>query len=243
MKIKAIRTQIFREGDDLMHFIMRRVKRLPEKSVLAITSKIVALAERRTSSLTSERAKERLIKQESQWAAKTRWTWLTIKDNAVMSSAGIDESNADGKLVLLPKDSFAAARDLRRKLKNHYRVKRLGVLITDSRLMPLRAGIVGIALGYAGIRGIRDYRGTPDLFGRTLKMSRVDIADGLATAAVIEMGEGAEQRPLAIITDAYIDFTDRIDRQELLMDFRDDVYLPLFENVKQVKLKRIKGPW
>ena len=243
MRVKAIHTPIFREGDDLMRFVTRHVKRVPEKSVLVITSKIVALAERRTSPFTGERAKERLIRQESQWAVKTRWTWLTIKDNAVMSAAGIDESNADGKLVLLPKDSFVAARDIRRKLKKRYRVKYLGVLITDSRLLPLRAGIVGIALGYAGIRGIRDYRGTPDIFGRPLKMSRVDIADSLATAAVIEMGEGAEQRPLALITDAYIDFSDRTDRQELLMDFRDDVYLPLFENVKQVKLKRIKGTW
>ncbi len=112
-----------------------------------------------------------------------------------------------------------------------YKVKDLGVLITDSRLFPLRAGVVGVALGYAGFRGIRDYRGKPDLFGRKLKMTQTDIADGLATAAVVSMGEGRECRPLALVTGAEIDFTDKVNRKELLIPLEDDMYIPMFRKI------------
>ena len=150
-------------------------------------------------------------------------------------SSGVDESNANGKIILLPKDSFKTARVLCEKLKKHYRIKDLGVIISDSRLLPLRAGIVGVALGYSGFRGVRDYRGTPDIFGRKLKLSRTDIADSLATAAVLLMGEGAEQQPLAVITKAPVQFTNKTDRNELFIDPREDIYQPLFEEIKKIR--------
>src|SRR5262249_14849593 len=146
--------------------------------------------------------------------------------------AGVDESNAAGKLVLLPKDSFKAATKIRKTLQKKYGVKNLGVLITDSRLFPLRAGIVGVALGYAGFKGVKDYRGAKDIFGRILKYSRVDVADSLATAAVLEMGEGAEQQPLAVIEGAGVEFAERVNRKELEMDPREDVYAPLFKKLR-----------
>ncbi|OGY58507.1 MAG: hypothetical protein A3C03_00135 [Candidatus Colwellbacteria bacterium RIFCSPHIGHO2_02_FULL_45_17] len=239
MVVRAVKTRVFRENEDLFAFITKHVRRLPEKSVLVITSKIVALSEGRTHNDSSTKAKERLIKSESEWAMKTKYTWITIKDGTVMASAGIDASNAKGKLILLPKDSYKSARDIRKRLQAHYRVKKFGVLITDSRLFPLRAGIVGVALGYAGFKGIRDYRGTKDIFGRTLTISRTDVADSLATAAILEMGEGKEQQPLAVITDASIEFTDRSpSRRELVMDPSEDIYRPLFERIGKIKLKK-----
>jgi F420-0:gamma-glutamyl ligase len=93
--------------------------------------------------------------------------------------------------------------------------------------------VVGVALGYAGFKGIRDYRGTKDLFGRVLKMSRTDVADSLATAAVLEMGEGSERQPLAVITHARIDITEKVDRNELKIALRDDLYYPLFRRIKE----------
>ena len=83
-----------------------------------------------------------------------------------MANAGIDESNAMGKIILLPKNSFKSAEIIRKKLQNKFGVKNLGILITDSRLFPLRAGIVGVALGYAGFKGIKNYIGKKDIFGR-----------------------------------------------------------------------------
>lgn len=242
MQIKPIKTRIFRENENLFEFILTYVKRIPENSVLVITSKIVALSEGRTVeidlSIPHEQMREKIIKTESEFMLRTKYTWLTIKDGIFMSSAGIDESNADSKIVLLPKNSFTSAGSIRRKLIKKFKLKNIGILITDSRLMPLRAGIIGIALGYAGFRGIRDYRGTPDIFGRILKLSRTDVADSLATSAVLEMGEGKEQQPLVLITNAPILFVNKINKKELYIDPREDIYQPLFEKIKEIKLKK-----
>ena len=152
-----------------------------------------------------------------------------------MASAGIDESNANGKLILLPKDSFRTARNLRNKLQKHYCVKRLGVLITDSRTIPLRAGIIGIALGYAGFCGVKDYRNTSDIFGRKFKFSQTNVADSLATAAVFVMGEGNEQQPLALIKKAPLKFCDRLNQNELRIDLKEDIYCSFFSKLSKMK--------
>mgnify|MGYP001576163613 CR=1 FL=1 len=239
MKIKAIKTRIFRENENLLSFVLKYVKKLPENSVLVITSKIVALSEGRTKeidlSIPHDKMREKIIKAESEYMLRTKYTWLTIKDGMVMSSAGIDESNANGKIILLPRNSFKIAKTIRQQLRKKYKIKNLGVLITDSRLFPLRAGIVGAAIGYAGFKGVRDYRGSPDIFGRILKLSRTDVADSLATAAVLSMGEGKEQQPLALINNAPVQFVEKIDKKELMMDPREDLYQPLFARIKKIK--------
>jgi coenzyme F420-0:L-glutamate ligase len=231
MKITPIKTRVFRENEDLTAFILKYVKSLEENSVLVVTSKIVALSEGRTVIYESELQKTNLIKKESDFALKTKYTWLTIKDGMILASAGIDESNANGKLILLPKDSFKSTEVLRKKLKNKFKIKNLGVLITDSRLMPLRAGVVGVALGYSGFKGIKNYIGKKDIFGRKLEMSKTDIADSLATAAVLCMGEGKEQQPLALITNPPIAFTEKTNKKELLINLREDIYKPMFDKL------------
>ncbi|MDP3778711.1 MAG: coenzyme F420-0:L-glutamate ligase [bacterium] len=231
MIIRPIKTRVFQEGDDLFAFITRYFKKLPEKSVIVVTSKIAALAEKRTVIAGDMQSREKLIRAESELAVPTKYVWLTIKDGIVMASAGIDESNANGKLILLPKDSFKTASLLRKKLQQKYGVTHLGVLITDSNIIPLRAGVTGVALGYAGFRGVKDYRGTPDIFGRKFKFSQTDVADSLATAAVLVMGEGSEQQPLAIIENAPITFCNKIYRKELHIDMRDDMYQPFFSRL------------
>jgi len=231
MIIKPIKTRIFQEGDDLFSFITHYFKKIQEESVIVVTSKIAALAEKRTAIAENDQIKEGLIRVESELAIPTKYVWLTIKDNIVMASAGIDESNANGKLILLPKDSFKIASLLRKKLQKKYGVTHLGVLITDSNITPLRAGVTGVALGYAGFRGIKDHRGTPDIFGRKFKFSQTNVADSLATAAVFVMGESNERRPLAIIKKAPIEFCDNIHRKELHIDMQDDMYNPLFSKL------------
>ena len=231
MQITPIKTRVFRESEDLIVFILKYVKNLRENSVLVVTSKIIALSEGRITEYKNQTEKIRLIKKESEFSIKTKYTWLTIKDGMVMASAGIDESNANGKIILLPKDSFNSAEILRKKLKKKFGLKNLGVLITDSRLMPLRAGVVGVALGYSGFCGIKNYIGKKDIFGRKLKMSKTDIADSLATSAVLCMGEGKEQQPLALIMDAPIIFTNKTNKKELLINPREDIYKPIFDKL------------
>ena len=245
MQVKAIKTRVFKESEDLSSFVLKYIKKVPEKSVVVVTSKIVALSEGRTKeidlSIPHDEMREKIIKAESDYMLRTKYTWLTIKDSMVMSSAGIDESNANGKIILLPKDSFKTASMLRKKLKKIYKIKKLGILITDSRLLPLRAGVVGAAIGYAGFKGVKDQRGTPDIFGRILKLTRIDIADALATAAVLCMGEGKERQPLALINEAPVEFTEKIDKKELVVDPREDLYQPLFERIKKIKKVKFKG--
>lgn len=231
MIVKPIKTRVFKEGENLFDFVCKYFKKIPEKSVIVITSKIVALSEKRTVAVESSKIKgikEKLIMAESEFAIQTKFAWLTIKDGIVMASAGIDESNANGKLILLPQDSFKVAQTIRKKLIKKYKIKDLGVLLTDSRTIPLRAGVSGVAVGYAGFNGIRDYRKKKDIFGRKFKFSRTDVADSLATAAVLVMGEGDEQHPLAIIQDAPIEFREKTRKNELYISIKDDMYAPLF---------------
>lgn len=245
MQIKAIKTRVFRENEDLISFIGEYVKKLPEKSILVVTSKIVALSEGRTveidPKIPHKKMREKIIKAESDFALRTKYTWLTIKDGMIMSSAGIDESNAAGKIILLPKNSFKAAEDIRNNLKKKFKIKNLGILITDSRLLPLRAGIVGATVGYAGFKGVRDYRKTVDIFGRKMKVSRTDVADSLATAAVLLMGEGKERQPLSIIAGAPVEFTEKINKKELMVDPREDMYQPILAQIKRIKNVKFKS--
>ncbi len=230
MKVRPVKTNVFTEGGDLTAFILRHIKKVDEGSVIVVTSKIVALAEGRTRIAKTEKEKVAIIKSESEFMLKTKYVYLTVKDGTVIANAGVDESNADGdgKIILLPKDSYEAARVLRNQLMKHYGVKKLGVLITDSRIMPLRAGVVGVALGYAGFKGLRDYRGTKDIFGRKLKFTQTDVADALATSAVLVMGEGKECIPLALITEAPVTFTNSVSPNELRIDPKEDMYGPFF---------------
>lgn len=233
MKITPFKTRVFKEGEDLAAFVIAHVKKIPEESVLVIASKIVALSEGRFVQHPDVTQKKKLIKKEGEWAVQSHGVWLTEKDGMVMANAGIDESNAKGGIVLLPKDSFESAKILRQALRKKFGIKKLGIVISDSALMPLRAGTVGAALGYAGFKGIREYRGKKDLFGRALKMSRTNVADSIATAATLVMGEGAEQQPLAFVTDAPIEFSEKLSKKELRIPAKEDIFWPLVKSLKK----------
>ena len=230
MQVRAVRTRLFKEGEDIASFVREHTGELENASIVALASKIVALAERRVVERGSEEETQALIRSESEWQRRVlpQW-WLTVRDGTVVVNAGIDASNADGKLILLPRDCFAAAREVRRRLMSEFRLSNLGIVITDSRITPLRAGVLGVALGYAGFKGVRDYRGTPDLFGCPMEVTQTDVADSLATAATLLMGEGRERQPLALIQGAPVEWAEAVDRDELKMPRQQDLFRHLFE--------------
>jgi coenzyme F420-0:L-glutamate ligase len=231
MEIKAIQTRIFKKGDDLVSFVFSSIKKVPESSVVVVASKIVALAEGCTVYPYTKEVFDQLVRSESTWAIQTNKTWLTKSKGMIMAGAGVDESNGNGALTFLPKDPYKSAEALRRALMKRYKVKKLGIIISDSGLLPLRRGVIAQAIGYAGFRGLRDYVGKKDLFGRTLTMSATNIADSLATAGSLAMGEGNECQPLSLITNAPIVFTSVSQRNTLTIADADDMFYPLFKHI------------
>lgn len=229
MQIQSIHTRIFQENESLADFVIENIASLPERSVLVVTSKIVSLAEGRAVPMGSKAERAEWIQKESDVAVKTPYNWITLRQGLAVSNAGVDESNGNGKLVLLPKDCYASARMLWETLRKRYGVHELGVIITDSRTLPLRRGSVGVCLGYAGLKPMKDYTTTPDIFGRPWNLGIANAVDALAAAAVHIMGETNQQRPLALIMDSVVDFTDEPARPlDITIDPKDDFYGDLY---------------
>lgn len=229
MLVKAVKTKIFQAKQNLISFIEYHIPKISDNTILVVTSKIVALSEGRVEENINENSKLKIIKRESELVLQTKYVCLTMKDGVVMANAGVDESNANGKIILLPRDSFKSARILRNYFKKKYDLKNFGVIISDSRSLPLRSGITGVALGYAGFSGLKDYRKQLDIFNRPFHFSRVNVADSLATAAVLCMGEGNERRPLALITGFPFQSLERVNKNELKINIKEDFYGPMFK--------------
>ena len=214
MIIKAIKTRDFLPPkDNLEELLKTYIKSLDEKSVVVVTSKVVAIGEGNCISISSV-DKDELIKSEADKYLERdevpgSLVMHTIKNNMLIASAGIDESNGNNFYILWPKNPQQSAKSIWQILREKFNIKELGVIITDSRLTPLRQGVVGYAIGYFGFNPIKDYRGKEDIFGRKFEMETSNIPDSLASAAVLEMGEGSERKPIAIISDiSDIEFID-----------------------------------
>lgn len=246
MIIQTIQTEKITVGSTtLLGIVGAALSEMQEGSILVITSKIVSICEGRVVKIGTKDKRE-LIREEAQFLIPTEKSKyniaLTISRNMLIPTAGIDESNGDGYYILWPRDPYKTSRDIRRYLITRFRLTDVGVLITDSKTTPLRWGTNGVALGHAGFDGLNNYIGTPDIFGRNLEVTKANIVDGLAAAAVVAMGEGNEQTPLAVISDipfVHFDTTSPTAKQirELRIDLSEDLYSPLIQNAPWVKGK------
>jgi len=119
----------------------------------------------------------------------------------VLANAGIDRSNVTedtDDVLLLPENPDQSATELRRELSDKLGVK-LGVIIADSVGRAWRMGTTGMTLGCAGVEALANLRGKADMFGRILQVSEHAIADSIASAAELLMGEGDEATPVVIV--------------------------------------------
>jgi F420-0:gamma-glutamyl ligase len=167
---------------------------------------------------------------------------LTIKNNLLVGAAGIDESNANGYFSLWPNDPQKSANAIRDYLTKKNNLSHIGVILTDSKLTPLRWGVTGYAIAHSGFVALKNYIGQPDIYGRKLHAEQSHIPDSLASAAVLAMGEGNEQQPLAVITEIpSIEFQKRNPTQEelaaLKININDDIYASLLTGVTWKKGK------
>ena len=219
---------------------------IQEKDIIVITSKIVSICEGRVVKV-GDREKTDLIHEEAEWylpPEKSKYDIsLTITRSTLIPTAGIDESNGDGYYILWPSDPYKTAKDMREKLVAKFGLHDLGVLITDSKTTPSRYGTTGLAIGFSGFHALNNYIDTPDIFGKHLHVTKANVADGLAASAVLTMGEGDEQTPIARIEDAdmvHFDAEAPSDKEQkdLLISLDLDMYAPLLLSAPWVKGKK-----
>jgi coenzyme F420-0:L-glutamate ligase/coenzyme F420-1:gamma-L-glutamate ligase len=212
-------------GDDITDLVLRGLAAsglvLQRGDVVVIAQKIVSKAEGRmvdlrevipspqALALAAEVDKDprlvELILRESTEVVRRRKGVLIVahRSGAVLANAGIDASNVrpegEGEYVLLlPEDCNRSCREIRARLAAHTGIE-VGVVIIDSLGRAWRNGTIGTALGAAGLPALLDLRGRPDLFGRRLRATQVGLADEIAAAASLLMGQADEGTPVVLL--------------------------------------------
>lgn len=210
------------EGNDIAALILDALvacgEALHDGDVLVIAQKIVSKAEgravrlatvtpsARAIALAKETGKDprlvELILGESDEVLRYRRDVIVVAHRLgfVTANAGIDQSNVgsdDAEALLLPRDPDASCSALRATLRRRTGAD-TGVVINDSHGRAWRNGTVGVALGVAGLPALVDLRGRPDLYDRALRITEVGLADELAAAASLLMGQSNEGRPVVL---------------------------------------------
>jgi len=211
-------------GDDIVNAIAEAISisnlNLQDGDILVVTQKIVSKSEGRFKNLAdvipSQAAIEiaetvakdarfvELVLQESKSVLRMRPGTLIVEHKLgfVCANAGIDHSNVQSLggnpedwVLLLPENPDASAKRIRNQINNLFG-RSIAVLIIDSHGRAWRNGTVGVAIGFAGMPGLVDFRGKPDLFGYQLRVTLVAVADELAAAASLLMGQTVEFTPV-----------------------------------------------
>lgn len=240
MNVIPIKTRKITPSDDLYAILDEYVPALHDGDVVAVTSKIVSLTRGAHVPVSDVPDKDAMVENHADYflprSASKYGVYITVKNNIFVSNAGIDISNGDGNYTYWPDDVQEIAADIWNHLKNRHGVTKLGVVITDSVVVPLRWGTRGVGIAWCGFAALRDYIGTPDAFGRALEFSKASVLDGLSSTAVFAMGEGAEQTPIVHIAGTpNVDFQDRPPTDEELSSLRielaDDLFSPILTSV------------
>jgi len=148
------------------------------------------------------------------------------KHGFVCANAGVDQSNVPGERVVapLPKNPDRTARTIRRRIKELTR-KDVAVIISDTHGRPLREGEINIAVGVAGINPVRDRRGETDLFGYELRVKQTAVADELASAAELVIGQAKEGIPVAIIRGYQYPTSEKASAKMLIRKRKKDLFI------------------
>jgi len=231
IELIPIKTETMKDRFDLFEIIVQTIERNKEQildnDIIVISSKFVAMSQGSVVELNTVKSSEQALKMADKFGMNPRLVELVlqesdyifngiegfilaVKDGVMAPNAGIDKSNIQqGFVILHPRDAFNVAQTLRKKFLANAG-KKVGIVITDSRLMPLRIGTVGVAIGVAGFEPVEDLRGNKDLFGNILKVTLKATADSIATAANMIMGESDESIPLVIVRNFNVRMSDEI---------------------------------
>ena len=235
------------EGDDLAKLICNASEKqntpICEEDVVVITHVAVSKAEGNIVNLDqvlpTERAKEiaqktnkepalvEVILSETKEIVRMRRKSLITetKNGIVCANAGVDRSNVEGErnIVLLPKDPNASAQKIRQEIRRLTGCD-VAVIVSDTHGRPFRRGEINVAIGVAGIKPIRDRRGEKDLFGYVLRIKQTAVADELASAAELVIGQANEGIPVAIIRGYKYQVTENASAKELTRPKEKDLF-------------------
>ncbi|NLB00615.1 MAG: coenzyme F420-0:L-glutamate ligase [Methanomicrobiales archaeon] len=219
--IYGLATPLLCPGDDVAAYLLSSVERsaagrFEAGDVVVIAESALATAEGRVVRLTDvepsaealqfaedyqmdPRHVEVVLRESDRVVGGIPGFLLCMKNGTLLPNAGIDASNApEGSLVLLPLDPDASAARIRTAIMEQSRAD-IGVIVIDSRTHAMRLGCSGVAIGCSGIPSVVDERGKKDLFGRELEVTKRAVADCIASAAELVMGEAGECVPAAVV--------------------------------------------
>jgi dihydrofolate synthase / folylpolyglutamate synthase len=249
LTIHPIKTHKILPGESLETILDAYVPRLSERAVLVITSKIVSLCQNRLIAKDQIQDKKALVQQEAdayldeEESHQRYGIYLTLKNKILIPTAGIDESNAGDYYILYPENIPETAQQIWHYLRKRDGLFALGIVLSDSHTTPLRRGVTGIGLGWCGFFPLHNYIGQPDLFDRPFQVSMANLLDGIASAAVLIMGEGSEQTPLCVLEGlSRLHFQDRPPTPEELdlitIEPDQDIYEPILKHCQWLKVKK-----
>jgi coenzyme F420-0:L-glutamate ligase/coenzyme F420-1:gamma-L-glutamate ligase len=231
MELFSLKLPLIKKNDPLYAIMVSEIKEdlgtLREGDIIVIAEKVIATSQGRVINLNdvkviSPKAKrlakdydmdprfvELILQEASMILGGMTHVILSKVDDFLIANSGIDQSNAGpDSVVLLPKELKGVAWQYWKSLRKEFSLKELGVIISDSRVQPLRKGTIGIAIATAGFEPIEDLRGHPDLFNRPMQITMRAVADDLTSAAQFLINEADQQTPVAIIRGAKVKFTD-----------------------------------
>ena len=216
---------LIKPGDDLTEIIIKGVQDTSEKildgDILVIAQKIISKAEDRYVELSSVAPSNMALELAGEVDKDPRYVELVLQESVevvrkkpgvlivehklgfVHANAGIDQSNiehsdGDERVLLLPLDPDKSAETLRLEIKKHLNID-VAVIINDSIGRAWRNGTMGLAIGISGMAALDDRTGSNDIFGRELKVTSAAIADELASAASLVMGQTTERKPVVLV--------------------------------------------
>jgi len=245
---------LIQRGNDVIDIFFASLSKkgltIKNGDIIAFSDKIIAISEGRYVNLSnvkpSPQAKilatkyelepefvELVIREADEILGGVPRALLTIKNNIIIANAGMDHKNAPpNSTIMWPLNPSKIAAKFRQQIESKTG-KKVGVMIIDSHVIPMRMGTLGFALGLAGFRPIKDCRGKKDLYGKLLLITRINLADDLASAAHLLMGETTERKPIVLIRNSNIEITDNYDPNEIIIPKDECLFLKNLRNDKK----------
>ena len=239
---------IVREGDDVGALICEAAQRegvgIQDGDVVVVSHIIVSRAEGRVVDLRSVKPSPFALNVAKALGKDPRLVEVVLRESRsvvrmgdghlicetkhgfVCANAGVDRSNVPGeeRVALLPEDPDGSARRIRERIRQ-LTGRDVAVIICDTHGRPLRRGTINVAIGVAGLEPIWDRRGDKDLFGYTLRATKVAVADELASAAELVMGQADEGVPVAIIRGYPYRRSEQASARELARPREEDLFM------------------